>query len=382
MNKKVLLIAAVVAVVLTIVGIVVLQKPLKQEAVKPPVAARPTLSAPEVKAPAVVEKKISQFEFQKGVSLVAWTKEGYRNVNSAKSMERLVPLGVEWVCLVSTWFQDRCESTKIYPLKEKTPSDESILFAIEKLHDLNLKVMLKPHLDVIESGGKWRGEIGCDNPADWQAWFSSYTDFILHYARMAEQKNVQMFCIGTELTNATISQPALWRDLIRKVREIYAGQITYAANWYEGYDYITFWDALDYAGVDAYFPLVGPAEPTKEQLVQIWKDWLEMLKVWQKQIDKPVIFTEIGYKSSAEANDEPWKHLPAGRVDLQLQADCYEALLETFYDEPWFYGIYWWYWGVNPNMGGKFHRGFTPQNKLAQEVIRQWYRKAVPQKAY
>ena len=378
-KKKVLylFIGVIIIAVLGLAGRTIFKKP-----VNPPVTAVPTVAVPKVKVPAVVEKKISQFEFQKGISYVAWTKEGYRNANSVKSMEELVSLGVEWVCLVPTWFQDRFDSTQIFPLNEKTASDESLLFAIEKLRDLNLKIMLKPHLDLIKSEGKWRGDIGFVEPSDWQAWFASYTDFILHYARLAQKEQVQMFCIGTELANAAVSQPALWRDLIKKVREVYRGELTYAANWHEEFDYIEFWDELDYAGVDAYFPLVCTSRPTKEQLIEVWKDWLKIVQDWQKRIDKPVIFTEIGYKSSVGATDEPWKHSPSGEVDLQLQADCYEALLVTFYEEPWFYGVYWWYWGVNPKMGGKFHRGFTPQNKLAQEVIRQWYRKAVPQKAY
>ena len=324
----------------------------------------------------------ARLEFQKGISYVAWTKQGYSNMHSIKSMEELVSLGVEWVCLVATWYQDRCHSTKIYPLNEKTPSDQSLIYAIRELHDLNLKVMLKPHLDLIESDGKWRGEIQCTTPADWRAWFASYADFILRYARLAEQENVELFCIGTELSNAAVSQPARWRDLIKKVRRVFKGQLTYAANWYEEYEYIEFWDALDYAGIDPYFPLVGSLRPTVEELKEAWEDWLGVIEDWQKEIDKPVIFTEIGYKSSLGAVDEPWQHSPIGGVDLQLQADCYEALLATFWDKPWFYGAYWWYWGVNPKMGGRFHRGFTPQNKIAEEVLRQWYEKPIPQKAY
>ncbi|MEA3328646.1 MAG: hypothetical protein U9Q08_02815 [Candidatus Omnitrophota bacterium] len=321
-------------------------------------------------------------EFQKGMTYVAWTKEGHRNADSIKSMEQLVSLGVDWVALVTTWYQDRADSTKVYSLNEKTSSDESLLFAVRKLHGLGLKVMLKPHLDLIKSEGKWRGDIGFTNTADWQAWFSSYADFVLYYARLAEQENVELFCIGTELTNATLSQPDFWRSLIKKVKEVYNGQLTYAANWYQEFDNIEFWNELDYAGVDPYFPLVSSSHPTKEQLMEVWKDWLEMIEAWQKEIDKPVIFTEIGYKSSEDATDEPWRHSPAGKVDLQIQADCYEAVLATFYEKPWFYGVYWWHWGVSPKMGGKFHRGFTPQNKLAQEVIKQWYKKSVSPKEY
>ncbi|MEA3560918.1 MAG: hypothetical protein U9R31_04015 [Candidatus Omnitrophota bacterium] len=356
---------AVVIIALIITGIIIFKKP----------ARLPVIPEP-------VKKRVFQPEFHKGISYIAWTEEGYSNVNSTKAMEELVSLGVEWVGLLTTWYQDSPDTVKIYRLRKKTPSDESLLFAIEKLHDLGLKIMLKPHLDLVKSGGKWRGEIGYDNLAEWQAWFASYTDFILYYARLAEQENVELFCVGTELTNATLSQPGLWRDLINKVRKVYQGRLTYAANWYNEFDNIEFWDELDYAGIDPYFPLINSSSPTKEELVKAWKDWLGGIEAWQKEINKPVIFTEIGYKSSQGSADEPWQHSPAGKVDLQLQADCYEALLASFYEKPWFYGIYWWYWGVNPKIGGKFHRGFTPQNKPAREVIKQWYKKPASSKVY
>ncbi|MFC1631347.1 hypothetical protein ACFL1I_00070 [Candidatus Omnitrophota bacterium] len=379
-----------------LVGKIDFERPVKQLATVPvqsavetaPVAqvapvAEPEAVEPEAVQPVQAPPVTKTVEVQKGICYIAWTEKGYSNVNSAKSMEQLSGLGVNWVSLSPLWFQNAYDSTDIYPLKQKTASDESLIFAIEKFHSLNIKVMLKPHLDVIDvDGGRWRGDISFPNQADWQAWFENYTEFILHYARLAQQRGVQMFCVGTELSNASVNQPQLWRELIKQVREVYKGCLTYAANWHEEFDYIEFWDQLDYAAIDPYFPLVSSDKPTKEQLVEVWKGWFQMVENWQKQIDKPVIFAEAGYKSAVGATDEPWKHSPPGPVDLQLQADCYQALLETFYEQPWFYGVYWWYWGVNPKMGGELHRGFTPQNKPAQEVIRQWYSKPVGEKQY
>ena len=347
-----LFIGAIVVIALIIIGIIIFKKP----------ALLVTPLRPE---------------FQKGMSYVAWTGEGYSNINSVKSMEKLDSLGVKWVALIATRYQDRIDSTKIYSISGKTPSDESLLFAIEKLHGLGIKIMLKPHLDLIESEGRWRGDI-----IPTQDWFASYTDFILYYACLAEQENVELFCVGTELTNATLSRPDLWRGLIKKIREVYKGRLTYGANWYQEFDNIEFWDELDYAGIDPYFPLVASPHPTKEELIESWKGWLEVIEEWQKEIDKPVIFTEIGCKSSEGAVNKPWEHSPAGKVDLQLQADCYEALLVTFYEKPWFYGVYWWEWGVNPRMGGKFHRGFTPQNKPTQKIVKQWYKRKISPKQY
>jgi len=350
-----------------------------------PVEERPTI---EEKAPVTTEvppaekEKALKPEFHKGMAYVAWTESGYSNVNSVKAMEQMSSLGVEWVGLLATWYQDKYNSTKIYPQMDKSPSDESLIFAIRKLHELKLKVMLKPHLDLLISEGKWRGEIGCDNPGDWQAWFDSYTAFILHYADIATKENVELLCIGTELSNATVSQPEHWRDLIRKVREVYKGQLTYAANWDNEFSQITFWDALDYAGIDPYFPMVCSYKPNVEQLKSVWADWLKDIEPWQRKIDKPVIFTEIGYKSCTDAFDEPWQQNCRGELDLEAQANGYEALLESFWDKPWFYGVYWWCWGVNPRMGGELNRGFTPQNKPAQNVIKDWYSKPISQRAY
>ncbi len=345
-------------------------------------STRTAPTVPVIEEQPAPRKEPLRFEFQKGITYIAWTKDGYSNPSSIKSIEELVSLGVEWVCLVVTWYQDQLDSTAIYPITDKTPSDKSLLFAIRKIHDLNLKIMLKPHLDLVKSDGKWRGDIGFADASAWEDWFSNYTDFILHYANLAEQEHVELLCVGTELTNATLNQPESWRVLIKQIREVYSGGLTYAANWYDEFDNIEFWDELDYAGIDSYFPLVCSTRPTLEELKEVWQDWLQMIESWQREIDKPVIFTEIGYKSSLGTTDEPWGHSPLGELDLQLQADCYEALLSTFWDKPWFYGVYWWYWGVNPRMGGKFHRGFTPQNKPAQDIIAQWYKKPVPQKSY
>jgi len=72
--------------------------------------------------------------------------------------------------------------------------------------------------------------------------------------------------------------------------------------------------------------------------------------------------------------------LPGKDVDLRLQQDCYRAVLEIFWNKPWFYGLYWWYWGTSPRMGGETNRGFIPQNKPAEKTIKEWYGKPSPQK--
>lgn len=72
------------------------------------------------------------------------------------------------------------------PDKDATPSDEAIIHAIQVIHSFDMKVMLKPRVDLYN--GKWRGGICFDNEENWHRWFNSYKNFICHYAQLAEKK--------------------------------------------------------------------------------------------------------------------------------------------------------------------------------------------------
>lgn len=314
-------------------------------------------------------------EFQKGIHYATWSKNGYNSAKSDESIKKIATLNANWMAVLTTWYQDNCFSTEIFPT-EKTPSDESLVRAIKEAHANNMKVMFKPHLDILDSSyGGWRGEIACTRDPDWQKWFAAYKKFIMHYVKIANDNNVEMFCIGTELTAATLTKPELWRDLIKEIRKEYKGSLTYAANWNDEYLNIVFWDALDYAGVDAYFPLSDKAKPTYDELMEAWKKWYGELEAWQKKINKPVIFPEIGYHSSDYSAKEPWAHSTGSQVDLALQVDCYRAVYDTFWSKDWFYGMYWWDWGTSTKMGGSSSRTYTPQNKPAEGLIKEWYAK-------
>ena len=319
------------------------------------------------------------YEFQKGVCYTSWTNQRYASERSDESLAEVKNLGAGWVSILTTWYQDKCFSTEIRPA-DNTPSDESIVHSINTAHSLGMKVMIKPHLDILDtSDGSWRGEIACSSDPDWQLWFESYRDFIVHYARIAQENNVEILCIGTELTSVATIKEEMWKDIVIKaVRDVYKGSLTYAANWNDEYTHVGFWDALDYVGIDAYFPLTEEENPNLEQIKEGWQEWVEELEEFQKQVDKPIIFPEVGYCSANWTAKTPWEELTSGNANLKIQADCYEALFETFWDKEWFYGVYWWRWGTDVRFGGRNNRGFVFQNKPAQDVVRRWYSKPSP----
>ncbi|MDH7505329.1 MAG: glycosyl hydrolase family 53 [Candidatus Acetothermia bacterium] len=289
-------------------------------------------------------------------------------------MELLAQTGAEWLALIVTCYQENIHSTEIGCLTgSRTPTDDDLRHAIQVARRLGLKVLLKPHLDLDDDPAHWRGEISFTEESDWQAWFASYSRFIQHYAQLAQAERVEMFCVGVELERTTVRE-ADWREIVSRVRELYHGLLIYAAN-HSGEEFrIKFWDALDYIGVDAYYPLTDEEDPTVEELEAAWGPHLSRLRGLSARWGRPVIFTEIGYRSLDGTNIAPWDWQAQGPIDLQEQADCYLAFFQTFWRQhDWFRGVFWWAWSTDPDQGGPQDTGYTPHDKPAEAIIREFF---------
>ncbi|MEM2930585.1 MAG: hypothetical protein QW797_06995, partial [Thermoproteota archaeon] len=299
--------------------------------------------------------------FQKGMSYVSWPPR-FDSTESDESLRLLRLTNTEWVAICFFWYQETINSAKIRPLYN-SPSEESLIHVINKAHELGMRVMLKPMVDPLD--GHWRGEI----PAS-EAWFESYADFINHWADFSERHGVELLCIGCEF-NANDRDDGNWRKIVAGVREHYSGPITYAAN-HDNYQNVKWWDSLDYVGIDAYFPLTNTNNPTLDELKQAWRKHADDIEKWVSTVGKPVIFTEIGYRSGDGTNTMPWEWSINMGVDLKEQADCYEAAFQVLWNKSWFYGFYWWNWETSPFVAA-MSNSYTPQNKPVEDIVRKWY---------
>ena len=309
---------------------------------------------------------------QKGMSFAAWWSGLYSQPDADLSVSHLAATGADWISLIVTGYQDGIDSTAVYT-STATPTDADLAHVIALAHSRGLKVMLKPHVDPADLASHWRGEIGLDfSETQWTAWFASYRSFIEHYATLAEQNGVEQFSVGCELVT-TAHRASSWRAVISAVRALYHGPLTYAANHSGEETSITWWDALDYIGVDAYYPLTDQNNPTLAELKAAWAPHATTLANLASTWDKPVILTEIGYRSQDGANEHPWDWQLDGTVDLQEQANCYQAALESVYSQPWCAGIFWWAWGTDSVEGGACDQGYSPHDKPAEDVLRAWY---------
>lgn len=301
------------------------------------------------------------------------------------SFPPLIKNNVEWITLVPFGDQKDFDSPEVrfhHPERNTFANIDSLWSRnIRLIHQHGFKVFFKPHIWIYDpSGGKWRSDIFPSNEENWQTWEKSYRDFILLYAQIAEKNNVEMFCIGTEFTRLTIEKPDFWKSIIQEVRKVYSGKITYAANWFEEFEKITFWDELDYIGVQAYFPLVKNKNPTTAQIEKGWKKHLSTLKKAHQKFDKKIIFTELGYKSTNDSAIEPWSWIDYSSnlykpVSTETQVNCYDAFFNTVWKKEWFAGVHIWQWHTSEKDGGKDDLDFTPRKKPAENIIAKGFRK-------
>src|SRR6185295_2954881 len=154
----------------------------------------------------------------KGVSYTSFGKDVLSTSASDQSLLNTSMVGTDTVALNFWWFQTSVTSNSMAEDFTKYSSTvSSVAHAIDTIHSLGMKVLLKPMLDV--SDGTWRANI---NPSNKDTWFTNYTNFLGTFADMAQAKGVELFSIGCEMN--TLEQSAnntRWTNLISNMRSRY-----------------------------------------------------------------------------------------------------------------------------------------------------------------
>ncbi len=297
----------------------------------------------------------------RAISLVDWSPTGYAAPASELALDEIVDLGANAVVLTPTGYQDDGFAALPATDSGRTPTMVAVAQAIQWATERELRVVLKPHIDL--DSGEWRGTL---RPADPDAWFEAYSDFLLRWADLAEAESVQIFVVGTELAG-TLEHEARWRELIATVRERFSGRLTYAASWDEA-DLVPFWDTLDVAGIDQYGPLRGSRDVGRFELLQNWQPWLLRMRQLHDKTQLNILLTEIGYRSVDGAGQHPFEFGLDGPEDEAEQADLYWAAMEATAAHAWIDGLVWWNWLAQ---GGSGVGDFTPRAKLAETELRE-----------
>jgi len=301
-----------------------------------------------------------------------------RREMASDALDSVVELGAGWIAVMPYAFVDPDDPVVVFDRERQFWGEtaDGVAATIASAHARGLRVLLKPHLWV--RGHGWPGEFAPHGDAAWATFLDGYRAYVLRFAAVADSAGADMLAVGTEVDIVAEARPDYWRALIAEVREIYEGPLTYAVNWDEYAD-IEFWDALDLIGIDAYFPLVGHSTPDVDDLVDAWGRWVRELEATSRRFDRPLLFTEFGYRSIDGAAGRQWE-LPEGRdarglpLNEEAQAAAYEALFRVWWKRPDFAGGFLWKWYPGTPDGDRVATDFTPQGKAAEEVAERWFR--------
>jgi hypothetical protein len=287
-------------------------------------------------------------------------------------IREIAELGADTVLFSLDGFQKHVESTDIRTDPKRTPTDDEWLELFDLAHNQGLRIVLMPKILLSDPrGNEWRGKI---QPTSWDAWFDAYRRLVVHYATLAERGHVEVFIVGSELVS-TEKMTDEWRRVIAEVRDCYHGRLSYSANW-DHYRGIQFWGDLDLIGMTSYHRLSDNPGPSLEDLRKSWVPIKRRILEWQAGVGKPLLFTEAGWCSQEGCSVEAWnyyrqeKATPAG---MREQADCYQAFIEAWSDEPAVGGILWWEWSYEAR--GELDYGYTPKGKPAERLLRDFFRR-------
>ena len=246
---------------------------------------------------------------------------------------------------------------------------------IQKAKAKQMTVMVKPQVWSMEG---WMNELDNSVPITWNTFHQGYLDYIIKWAKIADEHQAEIFCIGTELQSSISSNPDFWGNLIDTVRHYYHGKLTYASNWDDTH-LVPFWGKMDYIGIDTYFPLSEEKIPSVCELKQAWIPIHYQIKKYYTQYQKPILFTEFGYMSVEKSASKTW-NLEATKDSIpmneQAQANAMRALLQTFGQQDWWAGGFQWKWYADPRAAvcdGDLTKEYTPENKLGEEVLQAMY---------
>jgi hypothetical protein len=318
------------------------------------------------------------------------------------TLDLVQSMGANWLVLTPTWTFTREAPPVLEIVTGRDPLWIDLTATIQQARDrgLNTAIFPTPHFSTTPE--EWWAGSSRDFPW-WVAWFDRYRNFLLHHADLASRSDAQALILGGEWLGPALPGGALadgsasgvpvdaedrWRTLIQEVRTRYSGPIFWALPYslasgnpppfLDSVDqiYILFSEKLS----DQPNPAPAVLEAEAARLIDAG------LLPLQSRFNKPVVLA-AAYPSADGANTaclanpsggclsldalaRPNPDIPEIQLDLQEQADIYNALFVAVNQRTWISGFV--------NRGGYppailLDKSTSVHGKPAQDVITYWF---------
>jgi len=324
------------------------------------------LLGPGCSAPKVPKQPI------RGAWLAEYARKELTSPEAFGALRRMKELGVRWLAVGPEATMPDMHRPEI----TFGQHDASLIRYLRMARKLGFRILLLPRIEspsFFRPPYPFRADIAMKNELDWILFYENYQHMLLHYAKLAQKEKVDILAVGLEYRKSIQLHPGRWKEMIAAVRKVFRGRLTYSANWWKEYEEVEFWDSLDLIGIGAYFEVAKKASEEISRLLRHWLPIKKHLRKLSKKFGKPVLFSEMGYPSFADAGRYPWKWQGNNKrkLDTKHQADCYEAMFRSFFGEGWFAGLFIWRFYTSHLYMNAWE--YTPEGKPAEEVIRHWF---------
>ena len=288
---------------------------------------------------------------------------------SQRIINYAISLNANSIAVTFPFYTHGITASRVFADRAATPSPAHIGIFLAAAARSDIRVTLRPILNedalVAQNPLAWRGSI---SPASRGAWFRSYRNFLLPFARIAQTGGAATFVVGTELDS--VEQDPRWPGLIRSIKRVYHGQLVYDENYNE---FAAHDSALPLAafGVDAYPRFSLPDGVTVARLARAWDRWLG---THSRGVRRRTVLSEVGIDAVAGSFSDPgaWMNTTSSPINVRVQAKWYEAVCRAIKTEQ-IGGVFWWEvsFDADPAAPAKFQSDrLTFLGRPAQRVIR------------
>jgi len=316
---------------------------------------------------------LTQHGFEGGVVFPRWSNKAYGS-NDTNWVQELPQMKTQtaacWVEMPVLFQQTSLTSTDVAPGKN-TPTLSSFTSGIHYARAQGLHVFVTMLVTIPTGIEHWAGQIKFTTAAQEQQWFTNYWQTIQPYVAAAQQAGVEQLALGTEEQWLQDHAPAsLWNTLISKIHHVFSGTLTYDVNWTALKENPPAWlhnPLLKVIGVSAYAPILTTSKRVDpQQMPALWsKDVQSLLDQFSTKLGAPIIISEIGYRSTADAFYNPWLTKSSAATDLQEQQGACAAVLVNALSDSHILGSFFWAWDGSGKLNLK--------NSLAASALHQYY---------
>jgi len=323
----------------------------------PPVAGFPTKGNSLILGGALSANQTFSFNLTPGdPNLPVWAQN---DVGTNYIIDNIKGAGMNSVVLhfnyshdpaTDTFFRPTFSTNEIYL---NTPDWNTIEAGAMRVTSAGLKPVF--YMTVNQLPGKWDTLLVLNyHPKDPDAFFASYKEVVMKMAYLSEKYDSPYLAIGVELGPVATDPKYLpyWQDIIKSVREVYHGKLTYVSwvddvnNFNTELDDLTFADQLDLLGMTV-FPQTldeGQLDGTYQQFYDEWKT--DIIPGYQKLIDdldKPVFIAELGIsRIDGTGSKGYWGSDVGMKLDFTEQAELFDAMFRAMHEGLDLEGIVLW----------------------------------------